>query len=197
MSVTLVEVKQLHEQTGAGYIDAKKALEKANGDVEKAITVLREQGISIAEKKAIGLAKEGTIGIYLHSNKRIGVMVEVNCESDFAAETRFFKDLAHNLAMHIAVMNPICISHTNLLPETIAEEKDIYEKQARMTNKPEAVIISIIEGRLKKYYQTNCLLDQPYFKDSGKSVNDVIFECIAVLKENITVKRFIRYEIGE
>ncbi len=197
MNVTPNAVKQLHEQTGAGYMDVKRALEKANGDFEKAITVLREKGISIAKKKAARLTKEGIVGIYLHSNERVGVMLEVNCETEFAAETKVFKDLAHNLAMHIAAMNPICISHTDLSPETIAEEKRIFEKQARNENKPEAAVAAIVEGKLKKYYQNNCMLDQPYFKDSGKSVNDVIIECIAILKENITVKRFIRYEVGE
>lgn len=197
MNVTPSAVKQLHEQTGAGYMDAKRALEKANGDVEGAIVVLREKGISIAKKKAVRAAKEGVVGVYLHSNERIGVMLEVNCESDFAAETKVFKELVHNLAMHIAAMNPTYISRVDISPETIAEEKDILEKQARTTNKPEAAITSIVEGKLKKYFQTNCLLDQLCFKDSGKCVNEVIVECVAVLKENITVKRFIRYETGE
>lgn len=197
MNITPNAVKQLHGQTGAGYMDAKRALEEANGDVEKAIVVLREKGISIAKKKTVRIAKEGIVGVYHHSNERIGVMLELNCETDFAAKTELFKELAHNLAMHIAAMNPTCISHADILPETIAEEKSIYETQARNEDKPEAAIGAIVEGKLKKYYQMNCLLDQPYFKDSGKSVNDVIVECIAVLKENITVKRFVRYEIGE
>lgn len=197
MNITPNTVKQLHEQTGAGYMDAKRALEKANGDVEQAIIVLREKGISIAKKKTARIAKEGVVGVYHHSNERIGVMLELNCETDFAAATKIFKELAHNLAMHIAAMNPTCISHADLSPETIAEEKNIYETQARNGDKPEEAITSIVEGKLKKYYQNNCLLDQPYFKDTGKSVNDIIVECIAVLKENITVKRFIRYEVGE
>ncbi len=196
MNITPNAVKQLHNQTGAGYMDAKRALEKANGDSEKAIIVLREKGILIAEKKAVRLATEGIVGFYLHSNERIGVMLELNCESEFAAKTKAFKDLAHNLAMHIAAMNPICIAHTDLLPKTIAEEKSIYEIQARDEKKPETAIAAIVEGRLQKYYQNNCLLDQPYFKDSNKSVQDVLVECIAVLKENITIKRFVRYEVG-
>lgn len=197
MNITPNAVKQLREQTGAGYMDAKRALEKANGDAQKAIVVMREKGIAIANKKTVRIAKEGIVGVYYHSNGRIGVMIEVNCETDFAAVTKIFKDLAHNLAMHIAAMNPTCISQADILPETIAEEKNIYETQARNENKPEAAIASIVEGKLRKYYQTNCLLDQPFFKDSDKSVNDVIVESIAVLKENITVKRFVRYEIGE
>jgi elongation factor Ts len=197
MRVSPNEVKQLHEQTGAGYMDAKRALEKANGNMEKAIVVLRKKGISIAEKKTVRMTKEGIIGVYHHSNERLGVLLELNCETDFAAETKIFKALAHNLSMHIAAMNPTFISHTDISPETIAEETCIYETQARNENKPEAAIPLIVEGKLKKFYQNNCLLDQPYFKDSGKSVNDVIVECIAALKENITVKRFVRYEAGE
>lgn len=197
MNIAPYAVKQLHEQTGAGYMDAKRALEKAHGDFEKAIVALREKGISIATKKAVRLTKEGVIGFYLHSNERIGVMIEVNCETEFAASTQVFKDLAHNLAMHIAAMNPICISQADILSATINEERTIFEAQARNEDKTEAAIASIVEDKLKIYYQTNCLLDQPYFKDSAKSVNDVLVECIAILKENITVKRFNRYEMGE
>ena len=197
MNITPYAVKQLHEQTGAGYMDAKSALVKANGDVEKAIVVLRKKGISIAKKKAVRLTKEGIVVCYLHSKSRVGVMLEVNCETEFAASTQVFKDLAHNLAMHIAAMNPVYISHTDILPATITEERSIFEAQARNENKPEAAISSIVEGRLKKYYQNNCLIDQPYIKDQDRSINDVLVECIAILKENITIKRFIRYEVGE
>ncbi len=197
MKVTPNAVKQLREQTGAGYMDAKRALENTDGEFDKAIIKLREKGILIAKKKAVRPTKEGIIGFYLHFNERIGVMLELNCETDFAASTKVFKDLAYNLAMHIAAMNPICIAHTDLLPETIAEEKNIFVKQARNENKPEDSIATIAEGKLKKYYQNNCLLDQPYFKDSDKSVNDVLAEGIAILKENITIRRFIRYELGE
>lgn len=197
MNVAPYAVKQLHEQTGAGYMDAKRALEKANGDFEKAIVALREKGISIAKKKAVRVTKEGVIGFYLHSNERIGVMLEVNCETEFSASTQVFKGLAYNLAMHIAAMNPICISQADILPATIHEERTIFEAQARNEDMPEAAIASIVDGKLKKYYQTICLHDQPYFKDSAKSVNDVLVECIAILNENITVKRFVRYEMGE
>ena len=197
MNVTPNAVKQLHEQTGAGYMDAKRALEKANGDLEKAIIELRQNGISIAKKKAVRVTKEGIVGVYLHSNERIGVMLEVNCESDSAAETKILKDFAHDLSMHIAAMNPTCITRTDLLPEKIAKEKKVFEMQARNENKPESAIAAIVEGKLRKYYKNNCLLDQPYYKDSNKSINDVLVECIAVLRENITVKRFIRYEVGE
>lgn len=137
MSVTSNAVKQLHEQTGAGYMDAKRALEIANGDVEKAIIVLREKGISIAKKKTVRIAKEGILGFYLHSNERIGVMLELNCETDFAAATKVFKDLAHNLAMHIAAMNPTCISRADISPEMIAEEKKYmrYRQETKISRK--------------------------------------------------------------
>jgi elongation factor Ts len=162
MNVTPYAVKHLHEQSGAGYMDAKRALEKANGDAEKAIVVLREKGISIAKKKAARLTKEGIVGVYLLSNGRVGVMLEANCETEFAASTQVFKDLAHNLAMHIAAMNPVYISHTDILPASITEERSIFEAQARNENKPEAAISAIVEGKLKKYYQNNCLIDQPF-----------------------------------
>ncbi len=154
MNVAPYAVKQLHEQTGAGYMDAKRALEKANGDFEKAIVALREKGISIAKKKAVRVTKEGVIGFYLHSNERIGVMLEVNCETEFAASTQVFKDLAHNLAMHIAAMNPICISQADILPATIHEERTIFEAQARNEDIPEAAIASIVDGKLKKHYHS-------------------------------------------
>jgi elongation factor Ts len=197
MDITPNAVQKLHKQTGAGYMDAKRALKEASGDEKKAILVLRKKGILIAKKKEARHAKEGIVGFYLHSNERIGVMIEVNCESEFAAETKVFKDFVHNLAMHITAMNPICIAHSDLLPKTIAEEKNIFEMQARGERKPETVIAAIVEGKLQKYYQDHCLLNQPYFKDSSKSVKDVLVECIAVLKENITIKRFVRWEVGE
>lgn len=196
MNIMLNVIKQLHKQTSAGYIDAKTALEKANGDFEKAIIVLREKGIFIAEKKVFKPTKEGIVGFYIHHNKRIGVMIEVNCETEFAASTKVFKNLAYNLVMHIAAMNPLCISRTDILPVTVAEERSIFEAQARNEHKSEFTITCIVEDKLKKYYENICLLDQPYFKNSDKSVNDVLTEYIAILKENITIKRFIRYEVG-
>lgn len=197
MQITPAAVKRLHEQTGAGYMDAKRALEQAGGNAEKAVIVLREKGVLVAKKKASRAAKEGAVGVYLHSNGRIAVMLEVNCETEFAAETQLFKDLAHNLAMHIAAMQPLYISPSEVPQETIDAERSVYEAQADNENKTAAAKSAFVEGKLKKYYQTNCLLSQTYFKDSGRSVNDAIAACVAVLKENITVKRFVRYEIGE
>jgi elongation factor Ts len=197
MKVTPNTVKQLHDQTGAGYMDAKRALEQTNGNFEKAVIVLREKGISIAKKKSVRLTGEGTIGFYSHFNDRVGVMVELNCETDFAASTDIFKNLAHDLAVHIAAMNPLYISRADIPEETIEDEKDIYEAQIKNEENTEDTVNSAVEERLQKYYKNNCLLDQPYFKDPGKSVNDLLVECITALKENITVKRFTRYEVGE
>ncbi len=196
MKVTPNTVKQLHDQTGAGYMDAKRALEQTNGNFERAVIVLREKGISIAKKKSIRITGEGTIGFYSHFNDRVGVMVELNCETDFAASTDIFKNLAHDLAVHIAAMNPLYISRTDIPEETIEDEKDIYEAQIKNKENTGNNVNSTVEERLEKYYRDNCLLDQPYFKDPDKSVNDLLVECITALKENITVKRFTRYEVG-
>lgn len=196
MCITANEVKQLHLETGAGYMDVKRALEQAGGDREKAILTLREKGISIARKKTSRIAREGRIEVYRHTGDRIGVLLELNCETDFAAATERFQALAHNLAMHIAAMNPAYISAGDIPPDTLARERAVYEAQARGEQKPEAIVKTIAEGKLQKYFQTVCLLDQPYIKDSGRSVRDEVVACVAALKENVTVKRFVRYELG-
>ncbi|HPR97426.1 MAG TPA: translation elongation factor Ts [Thermotogota bacterium] len=197
MTIEPITVKKLHDQTGAGYLDAKKALEEANGNFENAIVRLRERGISISKKKAFRKTGEGVIGTYQHFNGRVGVMLEVNCESDSAAATDVFKELAHNLAMHTAAMNPLCISRKDLLPELVNREREIAETQARKDGKVESIIPTIIENKLEKFYRDNCLLDQPYFKEPEKSINDILVNHIALLRENITVKRFVRFEMGE
>lgn len=197
MMITADEVKQLHLQTGAGYMDAKRALEQAGGDTQRAVTALREKGVAIAQKKTGRPASEGRIEIYRHVGDRIGVMLELNCETDFAAATERFKALAHNLAMHIAAMNPAYISAADIPPETLAREKAVYEAQARGEHKPETVTAAIARGKLQKFYETVCLMDQPYIRDGGRSVRDELVACVAALKENITVKRFVRYELGE
>lgn len=197
MTIAAIKVKELHDKTGAGYLDAKKALEEAKGNFENAIVLLRERGVSISRKKAFRKTDEGVVGTYQHFNGRIGVMIEINCESDSAAATDVFKVLAHNLAIHIAAMNPICISRTELSSELIARERDIAEKQARNDGKSDSIIPTIVENRLEKFYCDNCLVDQPYFKEPEKIVKDVLVDHIALLRENITIKRFIRYELGE
>ncbi len=197
MQITADEVKRMHLMTGAGYMDAKRALEQAGGDTERAVAALREKGAAIAQKKTGRIASEGRIEIYRHTGDRIGVMLELNCETDFAAATERFKSFAHNLAMHIAAMNPSYISAADIPPETLAREKAVCEAQARGEHKPEKVVAAIAEGKLQKYYQTVCLLDQPYIRDGGRSVRDELIACVAALKENVTVKRFVRYELGE
>ena len=197
MHITANDVKQLHLQTGAGYMDAKRALERADGDTERAILALREKGVAIAQKKGGRAAREGRIEVYRHTGDRIGVLLELNCETDFAAVTERFQALAHNLAMHIAAMNPAYISIADVPPEVIARERAVYTAQARNEHKPEKIAAAIAEGRLQKFYQRECLLEQPYFKDGAVSVRDEVVACVAALKENITVKRFIRYELGE
>ena len=197
MHITANDVKQLRLQTGAGYMDAKRALERAGGDAERAVISLREKGLSIAQKKTGRIAREGRIETYRHTGDRIGVLLELNCETDFAAATERFIALAHNLAMHIAAMNPTYISIADVPPEVVAQERAVYAVQARSEQKPEHIAAAIAQGKLRKYYQRECLLEQPYFKDGGRSVRDEVAACVAALQENITVKRFIRYELGE
>ena len=197
MHFTVQDVKQLRLQTGAGYMDAKRALEQADGDTERAVISLREKGLAVAQKKSARIAREGRVETYRHTGDRIGVLLELNCETDFAAATERFQALAHNLAMHIAAMNPAYISIADVPPEVIARERAVYEAQARNEHKPEKIAAAIAEGRLQKFYQRECLLEQPYFKDGGIRVRDEVVACVAALKENITVKRFVRFELGE
>lgn len=197
MQITANEVKQLRQQTGAGYMDAKRALEQANGNTERAIGSLREKGLSVVRKKAGRTTKEGRIEIYRHTGERIGVMLELNCETDFAAATEAFQTLAHDLAMHIAAMSPSYIAMADVPPAVVARETAVYEAQARNEQKPEKIAAAIAQGKLRKFYQRECLLEQPYFRDGDRSVQDVLAACVAALRENITVKRFIRYELGE
>ncbi len=197
MQVTANDVKQLHQATGAGYMEAKRALEQADGDMERAKIALRDKGVSIAKKKADRVAREGRIEIYCHTGERIGVLLELNCETDFAAATAAFKALAHNLAMHVAAMRPAYICPADIPPETVARESAQYEAQARFEQKPESLIPAIVAGRLQEFYREVCLLEQPYFRDGGRSVRDELVACVAALKENVTVKRFVRYELGE
>jgi elongation factor Ts len=196
MQITAMDVKQLRLETGAGYMDAKRALEQAGGDPQRAVLALREKGVAIAQKKTGRVAAEGRIEVYGHTGDRVGVMLELNCETDFAAATERFRALAHNLALHIAAMNPAYISAAEVPAEVVARERAVYEAQARSERKPEKIAAAIAEGRLQKFYQTECLLEQPYIRDGSRSVRDELTACVAALQENITVKRFVRYELG-
>jgi elongation factor Ts len=195
--ITAEQVKKLRERTGAGMMDCKKALEKSDGNMEKAIDILREQGMASAAKRSGRVANEGTIYSYIHPGDRLGVMLELNCETDFVARTDDFKALAKDISMQIAATNPLVISREDLKEETIQKEKDIYRAQAKSQNKPEKVVDRIVEGKLEKYFQEVCLLEQPFIKDEHKTIQEIITEAIAKLGENISVKRFARFRVGE
>lgn len=190
-------IKELREKTGAGVMDCKKALISANGDMEKAIEILRKEGIAVAEKKGARVAKEGRIESYIHPGNKIGVLVEVNCETDFVARTDEFKTLTKEIAMHIAASSPRYISINDVPQDVLEKEKEIYATQARNEGKPEHVIDRIVQGRIEKFYQEVCLLEQPWVRDPEKKIRDIINETIARLGENIIVRRFVRFELGK
>ncbi len=190
-------VKELRDKTGAGVLNCKKALEKSDGDINKAIDYLREQGMAQAAKKASRITKEGIIYSYIHPGEKLGVLVEVNCETDFVARTEDFKSLVKDIAMQIAATNPLVVNRAELKEEVIQKEKDIYKAQAKSENKPEKIIDRIVQGKLGKYFQEVCLLEQPFIKDEDRTVLERINETIAKLGENITVKKFTRFRLGE
>ncbi len=195
--VTIEQIKELREKTGAGVNDCKKALEETKGDMEKAVDYLREKGIASAAKKSIRTAKEGVIYAYIHSNEKLGVLLELNCETDFVARTEDFKEIAKDIAMQIAAMNPSYIKREDIPQEVIEKEKEIYRAQLKDSKKPEQVIEKIINGKLEKYYTEVCLLEQPFIKDDKKNIDVLIKEKISKLGENIIVKRFARFIVGE
>ena len=197
MDITSGMVKQLRDKTGAGMMDCKEALVAGCGDFEKAIDYLRTKGMAAATKRSSKAAKEGTIASYLHMGGRIGVMVELNCETDFVAKTDNFRNLAKDLAMHVAAANPIYVSSEEIPPEALEREKEIYRTQATQEGKPEKIWDKIIEGKLKKYYEDVCLLDQKFVKNTDITVATMIQEMIAKTGENIILRRFTRYQLGE
>jgi len=197
MSISAQVVKELREKTGAGMMDCKKALIDSNGDMEKAVDFLRKAGIAKAEKKGSRDVKEGIVYSYIHHGGRLGVLVEVNCETDFVAKTDGFKELVHNIAMQIAATNPVAVSSKDISKELIEKEKEIFTAQAKDSGKPDNIIEKIVEGRVQKYFQEVCLVEQPFIKDPDKRVGDIITETVATLGENITIGRYIRYAVGE
>lgn len=197
VEITAGLVKKLRERTGAGMMDCKKALEKSEGDMDKAVDILREQGVASAAKKSGRVVNEGIIYSYIHPGDRLGVLLELNCETDFVARTDDFKTLAKDISMQVAATNPLVTSREDLKEEFIQKEKDIYRAQAKSQDKPEKVIDRIVEGKLEKYFQEVCLLEQPFVKDEHKTVQEIITETVAKLGENITVKRFARFRVGE
>ncbi len=197
MQITASMIKALREKTGAGMMDCKKALEYANGDEEKAIQWLREKGLAKSQKRAGKVAKEGLIGHYIHSNGKIGVLVEVNCETDFVAKNEKFREFVKNIAMQIAATNPLSVSPEDLPKEIVEKEKEIYRKQLEGQNKPDHIKEKIIEGKMKKFYEEVCLLNQPYIRDEKITIQDLLNELVAALGEKIVIKRFVRMEVGE
>lgn len=197
MEITASMVKELRERTSAGMMDCKKALQACDGDIEKAIDELRTKGLAKAAKKAGRVASEGVVISYIHGGGRIGVLVEVNCETDFVGKTDEFKELAKDIAMQIAASNPMYIRREEVSEEMLERERDVLRAQALEEGKPEKIIEKMVEGRLEKYYKENCLLEQPFIKDPDKTVEQLIHEAIAKIGENIAVRRFARYELGE
>ncbi len=197
MAIAAEQVKALRNQTGAGMMECKKALLEAGGDLEKAVTFLRERGLAAAAKKAGRETREGIIGQYIHAGGRLGVLVEVDCETDFVAATEEFQELVRDIAMQIAASNPSYVRREDVRQEEIEGEKEIYHNQAQSAGKPEKVMERIVEGKLNKYYSEVCLYEQPFIKDGELTVEELIKSKIAVLKENISVKRFARFKVGE
>ncbi|SHE27694.1 translation elongation factor Ts [Alkalibacter saccharofermentans] len=190
-------VKELRQKTGAGMLDCKKALEASNDDIEKAIEFLREKGLAAASKKADRVAAEGIVESYIHMGGKIGVLVEVNCETDFVAKTDDFKNMVRDIAMHIAATNPQFLSQDEVPSDFIEKEKAILTAQALNEGKPEKIVEKMVEGRIKKYYQEICLLDQPFVKDPDKTIQDMVNEKISKIGENIKIRRFARFQMGE
>jgi len=197
MEISAAAVKELRQRTGAGVMDCKKALLECAGNIDKAIDFLRKKGLAKAAKKADRATAEGLIGSYIHAGGKIGVLVEVNCESDFVARTEEFQNLVKEISMHIAAMNPLYIKREDVPAEVIEKEKEILRAEAAASGKPEKVIEKIVEGRMKKFFAENCLLEQGYIRDPEITVKDLISSAIAKLGENITVRRFTRYQLSE
>lgn len=195
--VSAATVKELRERTGAGMMDCKKALVETDGDIEKAIDVLRTKGLAKAAKKSGRVASEGLVMSYIHGGGRIGVLVEVNCETDFVAKTDNFKNLVHDIAMQIAATNPEFLDRNSVPAESLEREKEILSAQAREEGKPEKIIEKMVEGRIEKFYKEKCLLEQAFIKDPDKTVQDLIHENISKIGENIAIRRYVRYEVGE
>ena len=197
MSIDAKVVKALRERTGAGMMDCKKALLETGGDLEKAVDHLRKTGIAKAEKKGQRTTKEGLIFSYIHHGGKLGVLLEINCETDFVAKTEGFNELAHNLSMQIAATNPASISRDDMDPAVLEREKTIFTDQAKESGKPDNIVEKMVEGRIEKFFAESCLLEQQYIKDSDRKVSDLLTEAVSTLGENIVVNRFVRFAIGE
>jgi len=197
VNISAAQVKELRDKTNAPMMDCKNALTEAKGDVEGAIVILRKKGIATAAKKATRATSEGSVSSYIHAGGKIGVLVEVNCESDFVARTDDFKGLVHDIAMHIAATDPRFIRKDDVTPEAFEKEKDIYRAQAATTGKPAPVIEKIVEGKMAKFYEEVCLYEQPFIKEQTITVGQLIATVIGKLGENISVRRFARFKVGD
>jgi elongation factor Ts len=197
MEISANQVKELRQATGAGVLDCRKALQEHNGDFEKAVAYLREKGLAAAAKKAGREAREGVVELYSHGGGRVGVMVEVNCETDFVARTEQFRALAHDLALQVAAASPRYLDVAAVPAEVVESEKTIARNRAKEEGKPEKVWDKIVDGRLEKFYQEVCLLQQPFVKDEKLTVSDLLTQTIATIGENVIIRRFARWELGE
>jgi len=196
-TISATMVKQLREKSGAGMMDCKQALVECGADIDKAVDFLRKKGLATAQKRAGRAMTEGTVQSYIHMGGKLGVLVEVNCETDFVAKNEDFVQFAKNIAMHIAATNPLGVRAEDVPQETVERERDIYQAQALETGKPENVISKIVDGKINKFFKDNCLLNQPYVRQPDLAVEDVLNELIAKIGENITIRRFIRFQTGE
>ena len=196
MAISAADVKALRERTGAGMMDCKHALVEAGGDLDKAVTILREKGVAAASKKSSREAKEGVIHTYIHPGSRIATMVELNCETDFVARNDMFQSLARDIAMQVAATKPQAVGREQMPQGLLDEESEIYRNQAKNEGKPDHIIDRIVQGRIEKFYQENCLLEQQFIRDTDKTVKDLITDAVGTLGENIQIRRFIRYELG-
>jgi elongation factor Ts len=196
MAISAADVKALRERTGAGMMDCKHALVEAGGDLDKAVTILREKGVAAASKKSSRDAKEGVVHTYIHPGSRIATMVELNCETDFVARNDMFQSLARDIAMQVAATKPQAVGREQMPQGLLDEESEIYRNQAKNEGKPDHIIDRIVQGRIEKFYQENCLLEQQFIRDTDKTVKDLITDAVGTLGENIQIRRFIRYELG-
>jgi elongation factor Ts len=190
-------VKELRDRTGAGFADCRAALVESGGDIEQAINVLRKKGQAAAAKKAQRATSEGLVSCYIHAGGKIGVLIEINCESDFVARTEDFQRLCHDVAMHIAALDPRFLRREDVTQETLDREREIYRDQAKATGKPQNVIDKIVSGKMEKFYEENCLYEQHFIKDEGTTVKELVDQAIAKVGENITIRRFSRFKVGE
>jgi len=196
-NISAQQVKELRERTGAGFTACRDALVEAKGDIDQAISVLRKKGQAAAAKKSQRATSEGMVGYYIHAGGKIGVIVEINCESDFVARTDDFQRLCHDVAMHIAALDPRFLKREEVTQEILDRERDIYRAQAKATGKPDEVVEKIVKGKMEKFYEENCLYEQHFIRDEGQTVKEMVDAAIAKLGENIAIRRFSRFKVGE